>query len=84
MTYAKWLASKQVIGSVELELGILEGNSHLLTRLLICNDDTNLSKIAFENALGHSIANGPGATGDQHNLAANVILFSFTRIHTYA
>ena len=56
------------IANVELELGIVQRNAHVLLLLLVTAEDANFTDIGFDEALEHGIAKGAGAAGDHQGL----------------
>ena len=56
------------IANVELELGSVQRDAHILLLLLVTTEDADFADIGFDEALEHGIAKGAGTAGDHQGL----------------
>jgi len=57
------------IADVELELGMVVGQPHVVLFLLIAGEDADLADVGIEEAVQDGIAEGAGAAGNEKGCA---------------
>lgn len=55
------------IADVELELGVIVSQAHIVLFLLVAREDANFADVGIEEAIQHGGAEGAGAASDEQN-----------------